>query len=130
MLPHGHQLPSLRPCAGSLGFGALGTMTLHPYQTAIALLMSFVFTGCARFPSPRVELHGTNSITIHYSDNYGLPRYAHHPIIKASINGVTGPFVIDTGATIPILTMPGEDDEMMPNFQWSEGGGRRCGAES
>jgi hypothetical protein len=82
-------------------------MTLHAFKTALALLVCFVFTGCARFPSPRVELHGTNTITIHYSDNYGLRRFAQHPIIEATINGVTGPFVIDTGTTIPILTMTG-----------------------
>jgi len=78
------------------------------FQTTMALLaVSFAFLGCARFPSPRVELRGTNTITIRYSDNYGLARFAQHPIIEASINGVTGPFVIDTGATIPMLTMTG-----------------------
>jgi len=77
-------------------------------QTVIApILVSFALVGCAHFPSASVELQGTNIITMRYSDSYGLSRFAEHPIIEASINGVTGPFVVDTGTTIPILTMTG-----------------------
>ena len=52
-------------------------------------------------------LVGSNEVTIPYRDDYGLPRYEGHPAVEASINGVTGHFIIDTGATIPMLTMTG-----------------------
>jgi len=94
------------PRALGRDLGVLTIMTRRTFQTAIVLLpLSFALAGCARFSAPYVELRATNTIKIRYSDSYGLARFRDHPIIEASINGVIGPFVIDTGATIPILNM-------------------------
>jgi hypothetical protein len=76
------------------------------FQSALMLFVGgFIFAGCTHLSTPSVMLQGTNAITIRYSDSYGLERFKDHPVIEASINGVTGPFVIDTGATIPFLNM-------------------------
>ena len=66
-----------------------------------------LLAGCVSGPRPAVLLIGTNQVTIPYRDDYGLLRYEGHPALEASINGVTGFFIIDTGATIPMLTMTG-----------------------
>jgi predicted aspartyl protease len=73
----------------------------------LAAAASFALAGCVRYPKPAVQLIGTNQVTLSYRDNYGLLRYESHPTIEASINGVAGLFIIDTGATIPMLTMTG-----------------------
>jgi hypothetical protein len=81
-------------------------MTRRTFQASVVLLLAIVsFVGCARFSAPSVIVQGTNTITIHYSDTFGLPRFKDHPIVEASINGVSGPFILDTGATVPILNM-------------------------
>lgn len=96
-------------------------MTTRPSQNAAAsratwrrlksiilvLAGTFALTGCISHPRPVVMLMSTNEVTIHYRDDYGLLRYEGHPAVEASINGVTGHFIIDTGATIPMLTMTG-----------------------
>jgi hypothetical protein len=68
--------------------------------------MCLALAGCAA-PKPSVMLASSDRVTIPYRDNYGLLRYESHPTVEATINGVTGPFIIDTGATTPMLTMTG-----------------------
>ena len=69
--------------------------------------MSTVITGCSSSPKPSVSFVGINQVTIPYRDTSGVFRFEEHPHIMASINGVTGMFIIDTGATVPILTKMG-----------------------
>ena len=72
----------------------------------LSVVALIVVTGCA---SPnrrrRVTSDTHKPITISYSDTYGILRYESHPVFRASINGVSGYFLIDTGATTPILTV-------------------------
>src|SRR5436190_1455512 len=82
-------------------------MAHRAFHSVSFTVLSLVLGGCAPFSKPAVIWEGTNTMVIRYSDNYGLRRFADHPIVEASINGVTGPFVIDSGTTIPILTMTG-----------------------
>ncbi len=76
-------------------------------ETMTAVAAACALAGCASHPRPAILLAGTNEVTIPYRDDYGLLRYEGHPAVEASINGVTGHFIIDTGATIPMLTMTG-----------------------
>jgi hypothetical protein len=50
-----------------------------------------------------VTLAARTPITISYSDTVGILRYESHPVVRASINGVAGYFIIDTGSSVPIL---------------------------
>jgi hypothetical protein len=48
----------------------------------------------------------SHRVTIAYADwHYPPPVQGHQPVIDASINGVSGHFVIDTGAMGPVLTI-------------------------
>jgi hypothetical protein len=48
---------------------------------------------------------GSHPVTIPYVDlHYKPPGHGYQAVIEASINGVSGRFVIDTGATAPTLT--------------------------
>src|SRR4051812_7069140 len=84
---------------------SLGMIARRMFQVGMMFVGGFILAGCTHLSAPSVMLEGTNTITIRYSDSYGLARFKHHPVIEASINGVTGPFVIDSGATIPFLNM-------------------------
>ena len=82
-------------------------MVHRTIQTIFTALVSFAVTGCVSGPRPSVRLciEGANQVTIPYTDAYGVLRYEGHPTIEVSINSVTGRFIIDTGATVPILNM-------------------------
>jgi hypothetical protein len=60
---------------------------------------------CQSTRRPGISLNSNNPITIPYSDTVGILRYEYHPIIRGSINGVSGNFIIDTGSAIPILSI-------------------------
>ena len=62
-----------------------------------------LLTGCQSAQGPEITIDSSKPITIPYSDTVGILRYEGHPVVRGSINGVAGYFVIDTGATIPIL---------------------------
>jgi len=72
-------------------------------QLVVVAWAAGLITGCRSTKGPAVTIHGSKSITIPYSDTVGILRYEGHPVVRGSINGVSGNFVIDTGATIPIL---------------------------
>jgi hypothetical protein len=62
-----------------------------------------LMTACRSTNRPAVTIDSSKQVTIPYSDTVGILRYETHPVVRGSINGVSGNFVIDTGATIPIL---------------------------
>jgi hypothetical protein len=65
------------------------------FAVLFAAILSYLAIGCAS---------QSQSVTISYRDqHYQPPAYGYQPIIKASINGVSGYFVIDTGAMGPVL---------------------------
>ena len=72
-------------------------------QCVLVVCVVALLTGCQSTPRPGVTIDSRKPITIPYSDTVGILRYEGHPVIRGSINGVSGNFVIDTGATIPIL---------------------------
>ena len=69
---------------------------------AIACAVTLM-AGCRSTKRPAVTIDSRKPIAIPYSDTVGILRYETHPVVRGSINGVSGNFVIDTGATIPIL---------------------------
>jgi hypothetical protein len=72
-------------------------------QLVVAGCVTALITGCRSTKRPAVTIDSRKPITIPYSDTVGILRYETHPVVRGSINGVSGNFVIDTGATIPIL---------------------------
>jgi hypothetical protein len=60
-------------------------------------------TSCRLPNSPIVTVDGKKAVAIPYSDTAGILRYESHPVVRASINGVSGNFIIDTGSSTPIL---------------------------
>jgi len=72
-------------------------------QLVLVACGAALMTGCRSTKGPAVTIDSRNPITIPYSDTVGILRYEGHPVVRGSINGVSGNFVIDTGATIPIL---------------------------
>ena len=68
----------------------------------VAFAACFVVS-CRSSRAPIATFQSTEPITISYSDTVGILRYEWHPMIRASINGVSGQFIVDTGATIPLL---------------------------
>ena len=65
-------------------------------------LAGLVVAGCQSDPSSVVPLQEARQVTIPYSES---PDFLHgHPGIEASINGVAGRFMIDTGTGAPILS--------------------------
>ena len=72
--------------------GIMITRTIHGFF--LAAILNCIVSGCA-----------SHRVTISYVDvHYKPPAYGYQPIIEASINGVSGNFVIDTGAMGPALT--------------------------
>ena len=69
----------------------------------LVVCVAALVCGCQSTKKPSVTIGSSKPITISYSDTVGILRYEGHPVIRGSINGVSGNFVIDTGATIPIL---------------------------
>jgi hypothetical protein len=51
--------------------------------------------------APSVRFDGIRSVTLRYDDSGSEPE------IKAAVNGVTGTFIIDTGASYPLLSETG-----------------------
>jgi hypothetical protein len=85
---------------------ALGVMS---FRSAIALaglpLLALVMLSCAS--AGKTELvftSATNKITMPFSESGAMLSFAGHPTLEASINGVRGRFIIDTGAPGPLLT--------------------------
>jgi hypothetical protein len=72
-------------------------------QLVLVACGAALMTGCRSTKRPAVTIDSRRPITIPYSDTVGILRYETHPVVRGSINGVSGNFVIDTGATIPIL---------------------------
>ena len=72
-------------------------------QLIVVVCFAALITGCRSTNKPAVTIDSRKPITIPYSDTVGILRYEGHPVVRGSINGVSGNFVIDTGATIPIL---------------------------
>jgi hypothetical protein len=72
-------------------------------QLVVVACVAALITGCRSTKRPAVTIDSRKPITMSYSDTVGILRYESHPVIRGSINGVSGNFVIDTGATIPIL---------------------------
>ena len=68
------------------------------------VLSTFLAAGCASHPGSGPGAGRTGQITIPYTDSADLPIYASRPTIEASINGVSGRFILDTGAASPSLT--------------------------
>jgi Aspartyl protease len=64
------------------------------FTLILAAILSCWVTGCA-----------SHHVTVSYGDwHYPSPVYGYQPVIEASINGISGHFVIDTGAMGPALT--------------------------
>jgi len=80
-----------------------GRMSPVLLPLAVAGCVAALITGCRSTKRPAVTIDSRRPITIPYSDTVGILRYEAHPVVRGSINGVSGNFVIDTGATIPIL---------------------------
>jgi hypothetical protein len=78
------------------------TRTIH--VIVAAALLNFLATGCVSQRSA-VLFDGAGQITVAYVDTYSQPIYATRPTVEATINGVSGRFVVDTGAAGPSLTM-------------------------
>ncbi|MGD0537824.1 MAG: aspartyl protease family protein [Verrucomicrobiota bacterium] len=79
-------------------------MTARSIITFVALLsLGLAATGCVSSRKPVFDLEG-KSVTIPFEVSGTFLRFAGHPTVKAMINGVTGRFIIDTGAPGPILT--------------------------
>jgi len=70
---------------------------------ALIAFMAGIMTSCRSPNAPTVTHDGEETITIPYNDMVGIFGYARHPFIRGSINGVSGYFLIDTGAETPIL---------------------------
>ena len=77
--------------------------SIRLWQLVAVVCMTALITGCLSTKGPAVAIQSRKPITISYSDTAGILRYETHPVLRGSINGVSGNFVIDTGATIPIL---------------------------
>jgi hypothetical protein len=73
------------------------------FRWAVVVCLAALMTGCRSTNRPAVTINSEKPITIPYSDTVGILRYESHPVVRGSINGVAGNFVIDTGSTIPIL---------------------------
>jgi len=73
------------------------------FQLAVVGCVAVLIAGCRSTKRPAVTIDPGKPITIPYSDTVGILRYETHPVVRGSINGVSGNFVIDTGAVIPIL---------------------------
>ena len=69
-----------------------------------SLVLSLTMPGCASNKRPTFVFNGTNQVTIPYSETGAFLHFAGLPTVTASINGVTGTFIIDTGAQGPLLT--------------------------
>jgi hypothetical protein len=68
------------------------TRTIHGFFLGVFLI--WIVSGCA-----------SRRVTISYVDvHYKPPVYGYQPIIEATINGVSGHFLIDTGAMAPALS--------------------------
>ena len=73
-------------------------------MSATASFLVVWLSGCASAPNqPLSEVQGDGKVIVHYSEELrgGQP----HPVIEGTINGVRGKFLIDTGASDPVLTM-------------------------
>ena len=73
------------------------------FQWVVVGCFAALMTGCQSTNRPAVTIDSKKPITIPYSDTVGILRYESHPVVRGSINGVSGNFIIDTGASIPIL---------------------------
>ena len=66
--------------------------------------MVLIGTGCSLLSGhPRVSATATDRVVIHYEEN--LQGSEWRPVIKVSINGQRGKFLVDSGAGVPVLTM-------------------------
>jgi hypothetical protein len=83
--------------------GSLGVMSHTLLKFALVACTAGFITSCRSARPLAVTFDAAQTTTISYKDKVGILRYESHPMIRASINGVSGHFMIDTGATIPIL---------------------------
>jgi len=61
-------------------------------------------SGCAWSPHrPFSQVQGDGEVIVHYSDESKAGQL--HPVIDGTINNIQGKFLIDTGASDPVLTM-------------------------
>jgi hypothetical protein len=70
----------------------------------IALVTPLFVIGCASSRKATFELGGLTTVTIPFEVSGAFSSFAGHPMLKGTINGVTGKFLIDTGAPGPLLT--------------------------
>jgi len=80
-------------------------MNAHRILGVLALVLStFWAAGCASHPNSDPGAVRAGQITIPYTDTAGESIFAYRPTIEASIDGVPGRFILDTGAAEPSLT--------------------------
>jgi hypothetical protein len=74
-------------------------------MAAVSLLpFVLLMLSCASPGNPDFVFTNTNKVTMPFSEAGAMLSFAGHPTINGSINGVTGKFIIDTGAPGPLLT--------------------------
>jgi hypothetical protein len=85
------------------------------YLAIVLPLLSCLLCGCASSLKPSADLGDEESVTVPFKIRGAMHSFGGHPVIEATINGVAGFFIIDTGAAGPMLTA---------------NGARRCGIAS
>jgi len=78
-------------------------------------LLSLFICECASPLKPPAKMGNREDVTVPFRVRGAIRSFGGHPVIEASINGVSGFFLIDTGAAGPMLTA---------------NGARRCGISS
>jgi hypothetical protein len=73
------------------------------YILIVCTCLTGFITSCRSPNAPTIAHEGEKRITISYVDTVGIFGYPRHPFVRASINGVSGWFLIDTGSETPIL---------------------------
>ena len=74
---------------------------------AIVLPLSCLLCGCVSSLKPSASLGGEESVTLPFRIRGAMLSFGGHPVIEATVNGVSGFFIIDTGAAGPMLTANG-----------------------